>query len=122
MRLASSLITSLVWLMLPFSAACGADAITNEWELDIRSSSDSAPAVGADGTIYFGTWNGNLWAVNPDGSRKSWPEWLSQGKQSPAGRHTFATCRVWKKDSPLRDSGLLGPVKLYTTQQVTPTR
>ena len=57
---------------------------------------------------------------NPDGSLKSWPQWLLEGKQSPAGRHTFATYRVWKKDSPLQESGLLGPVKLYTTQQIAP--
>jgi len=59
---------------------------------------------------------------NPEGLLKSWPKWLLEGKESPAGRHTFASYRVWKKDSPLRDSGLLGPVKLYTTQQVAPTR
>jgi hypothetical protein len=57
---------------------------------------------------------------NPDGQLKSWPKWLTEGKPSPAGRHTFATYRVWKRDSPLQESGLLGPVKLYTTQQVTP--
>ena len=59
---------------------------------------------------------------NPDGSLKSWPKWLLEGKESPAGRHTFASYRVWKKDSPLLESGLLGPVKLYTTQQVVPKR
>jgi hypothetical protein len=59
---------------------------------------------------------------NPDGSLKSWPKWLSEGKPSPAGRHTFATYRVWKKDSPLQESGLLGPVKLHTTQRIAPKR
>ena len=59
---------------------------------------------------------------NPDSLLKSWPKWLLEGKPSPAGRHTFATYRVWKKDSPLQESGLLGPVKLYTTQQATPSR
>jgi hypothetical protein len=58
----------------------------------------------------------------PEGLLKSWPKWLLEGKESPAGRRTFATYRVWKKDSPLQESGLLGPVKLYTTQQVAPTR
>ncbi len=57
---------------------------------------------------------------NPDGMLKSWPKWLLEGKPSPAGRHTFATYRVWKKDSPLQESGLLGPVKLYATQKVVP--
>ncbi len=59
---------------------------------------------------------------DPDGQLRSWPKWLLEGKPSPAGRHTFATYRVWRKDSPLQESGLLGPVKLYATQQVAPTR
>jgi hypothetical protein len=57
---------------------------------------------------------------NSDGLLKSWPKWLLDGRESPAGRHTFATYRVWKKDSPLQESGLLGPVKLYTTQHIAP--
>jgi hypothetical protein len=54
----------------------------------------------------------------PEGLLTSWPPWLLEGKPSPVGRHTFATYRVWKSDSPLQESGLLGPVKLYTTQRV----
>jgi hypothetical protein len=57
---------------------------------------------------------------NPDGLLKSWPKWLVEGKPSPAGRRTFATYRVWKKDSPLQESGLLGPVRMYTTQRIVP--
>ncbi|MBI2250314.1 MAG: PQQ-like beta-propeller repeat protein, partial [Brevundimonas diminuta] len=30
----------------------------------------SSPAVGADGTVYVGSWNNNLYALNPDGSTK----------------------------------------------------
>ena len=84
MRLAFGLINSLAALTLSLTAACGANALTNEWTLDVRSGSDSAPAVGTDGTIYFGTWLGKLWAVNPDGSRK----WVFQAqneiKSAPA--------------------------------------
>jgi hypothetical protein len=58
---------------------------------------------------------------NPDGQLRLWPKWLLEGKPSPAGRHTFGTCRVWRKDSPLQESGLLGPVTLHTTQ-VAPVR
>jgi hypothetical protein len=54
----------------------------------------------------------------PEGLLTSWPSWLIEGKPSPVGRHTFATYRVWRRDSPLQVSGLLGPVKLYTTQRV----
>jgi hypothetical protein len=55
---------------------------------------------------------------NPDGQLQSWPKWLLEGKPSPTGRHTFATYRVWKKDSPLQESGLLGPVNWYGTQRI----
>src|SRR6266446_6545128 len=44
--------------------------LTNEWAFDTRTSSESCPAVAPDGTIYFGTFTGRLWAVGPDGSRK----------------------------------------------------
>ncbi len=54
----------------------------------------------------------------PEGLLKSWPQWLLEGKPSPAGRHTFATYRVWKNNSPLQESGLLGPVKLCVTEQI----
>jgi outer membrane protein assembly factor BamB len=84
MRVAFGLINGLAWLMFSLTAACGESILTNEWSMDIRSRSDSAPAVGSDGTIYFGTWTGKLWAVNPDGSRK----WVFQAqneiKSAPA--------------------------------------
>ncbi|MCX6872589.1 MAG: glycosyl hydrolase [Verrucomicrobia bacterium] len=41
-----------------------------------------------------------------------WPEWLQEGKPSPTGRFTFGSWRLWKKDDPLVESGLLGPVTL----------
>jgi outer membrane protein assembly factor BamB len=84
MRLAVGLMTGLVWLLLPFPAAYGVNVLTNEWKLSIGGGSDSPPAIGSDGTIYFGTWTGNLWAINPDGSRK----WVFQAhneiKSAPA--------------------------------------
>ncbi|MEI6782767.1 MAG: PQQ-binding-like beta-propeller repeat protein [Verrucomicrobiota bacterium] len=70
MRSGFCLITSVAWLLLPLPAAGGEDVLTNEWTLDLHSYSDSAPAVGQDGTIYCGTWNGMLWAITPDGRRK----------------------------------------------------
>jgi hypothetical protein len=51
-----------------------------------------------------------------NGTLEEWPQWLLEGKPSPSGRHTFATWRHWKKDSPLLESGLLGPVTLMTTK------
>jgi len=52
---------------------------------------------------------------NPNGTLKEWPKWLDQGLSSPTGRHTFTSWRLWSKDSPLLDSGLIGPVTLQTT-------
>jgi hypothetical protein len=51
---------------------------------------------------------------------KAWPQWLLAGKPSPAGRFTFTTWRHYTKDSPLLESGLLGPVKLRTAVVTLP--
>jgi hypothetical protein len=56
---------------------------------------------------------------NPDGTLKSWPEWLTQGKPSPTGRFTFTSWRLWKKNDPLAESGLLGPVTIQAAQRAT---
>jgi hypothetical protein len=43
---------------------------------------------------------------------KEWPEWLLNGKPSPAGRQTFCSWRLWHTGDALVDSGLIGPVKI----------
>jgi hypothetical protein len=55
---------------------------------------------------------------NPNGTLKRWPQWLNEGKPSPTGRYTFTSWRLWKKDSPLQESGLLGPVRLVEARSV----
>ena len=55
---------------------------------------------------------------NPNGTLKSWPQWLNEGKRSPAGRYTFTSWRLWKKDSPLQESGLLGPVRVVAANNL----
>ena len=50
-----------------------------------------------------------------------WPKWLLEGKPSPSGRYTFTTWRHWTKDSPLVESGLLGPVTLQAAECVDVT-
>src|SRR5262249_30240188 len=54
------------------AASCPAawEYLTNDLAFDTRHSRGSCPAVAPDGTIYFGTFTGRLWAVRPDGSRK----------------------------------------------------
>jgi len=55
---------------------------------------------------------------NPDGTLKHWPQWLLDGKPSPAGRYTFTSWRLWHKgDRPLT-SGLIGPVQLQATEPI----
>jgi hypothetical protein len=49
------------------------------------------------------------------GPIKSLPQWYIEGKPKPAGgRITFATWKHFDKDSPLVESGLIGPVLLRT--------
>jgi outer membrane protein assembly factor BamB len=70
MRLTLRLISRLAWLLPLIPAAASADSLTNAWTLNVNSFSDSAPAVGPDGTIYLGTRAGKFWAINPDGTRR----------------------------------------------------
>ena len=55
---------------------------------------------------------------NPEGTLKRWPQWLQEGKPSPTGRSTFTTWRLWKKDSPLQSSGLIGPVTIVSSARL----
>ena len=52
---------------------------------------------------------------NPNGTLKTWPQWLLDNQPSPTGRLTFSSWRLWKSDDPLQPSGLLGPVTLRTS-------
>ncbi|MDR1339196.1 MAG: glycosyl hydrolase, partial [Prevotellaceae bacterium] len=63
----------------------------------------------------------NLWAnrqigdgyLPADGvTGERWPDWLLEGKPRTSGRYTFAPYRHYSKDSPLLESGLLGPVSI----------
>jgi outer membrane protein assembly factor BamB len=40
------------------------------WSFDTRSRMPSSPALGPDGTLYVGARNGNLYALDPDGTLK----------------------------------------------------
>ncbi|MBI4559252.1 MAG: hypothetical protein HY706_16830 [Candidatus Hydrogenedentes bacterium] len=53
-----------------------------------------------------------------NGTLKEWPQWVAEEQPSPAGRFTFTTWRLWKKDAPLQPSGLIGPVTLQATEVV----
>jgi len=55
---------------------------------------------------------------NDDGSLKTWPAWLQEGKPNPTGRLTFSTWRLLKKTDELQESGLIGPVTLRTAARI----
>ncbi|UCD04503.1 MAG: PQQ-binding-like beta-propeller repeat protein, partial [Candidatus Woesearchaeota archaeon] len=41
-----------------------------KWKFDTGNGIESSPAIGKDGTIYFGTFSDNFYALNPVGSVK----------------------------------------------------
>jgi hypothetical protein len=45
------------------------------------------------------------------------PSWFREGKPKPGPRITFATWKHYSKDSPLLESGLLGPVRLIAAAE-----
>jgi hypothetical protein len=56
---------------------------------------------------------------NADGTLKAWPSWLESGQKSSTGRYTFTSWRLWKKDSPLQQSGLIGPVRIIPAKDIS---
>src|SRR5690242_5491127 len=59
------------------SFALGAEprTLTNTWSISLADSSEACPAIGNDGTIYFGTRKGDFVAFRPDGTRR----WVFHG-------------------------------------------
>ncbi len=43
---------------------------TKKWEYETGGGIDSSPAIGSDGTIYVGSYDKKLYALNSDGSKK----------------------------------------------------
>jgi hypothetical protein len=59
---------------------------------------------------------------NADGTLREWPKWSQVGRPSPTGRQTFTSWRLWKKDSRLLESGLLGPVHVRVAMRMNLAR
>ncbi len=62
----------------------GPSSALEKWAFATGNCIDSSPAVGADGTLYVGSQDGNLYAVNPDGTQH-WAYTVNQiGMSVPA--------------------------------------
>lgn len=46
------------------------DLVQQEWIFEAGTDFNCVPAIGADGTIYTISTNGNIYAINPDGTQK----------------------------------------------------
>jgi hypothetical protein len=47
---------------------------------------------------------------------KRLPDWFEKGEPRTSGRYTFSVHQPWSKDSPLLESGLLGPVTIQRVE------
>lgn len=65
---ASSPTNSRLMALNPGEVANPADRI--KWMIALPDWIDSSPAIGSDGTIYIGCWDGNLYAIRPSGSER----------------------------------------------------
>jgi hypothetical protein len=60
-------------------------------------------------------------AFNQVGGIKEMPDWYVKGQPKPkTARVTFTTWKHYSKESPLLESGLVGPVSVLTAMQVAP--
>lgn len=76
--------------------------VTNLWPNRLIGDEHKPPEV---------EWNGNALAA--------WPDWVWSGQTRPKSeRYTFTTWRFWRKEDPLQESGLLGPVVIRSAERV----
>ena len=52
------------------SASIGPGTPTERWSFSTGNIVIASPAIGADGTLYLGSYDGKLYAINSDGSSK----------------------------------------------------
>lgn len=66
----SILFLSIIFCGFIFHGNTGADEGTRKWVFETGGSVVSSPTVGSDGTIYVGSNDGNLYAIDPVGNLK----------------------------------------------------
>ena len=74
--------------------------IEKKWAFKTYEGVGSSPAIGTDGTIYVGSWDKNLYAINPDGSKK-WAFKTGNWVTSPPAIGSDGTIYVGSKDKNL---------------------
>ncbi len=67
----------------PFSTV--KDTGVQKWKFTTGNQVESSAALGDDGTIYIGSLDDNLYAINPDGSQKWKFTTVSSVYSSPGG-------------------------------------
>jgi outer membrane protein assembly factor BamB len=77
-------VAASVSLLLIMPARGEYRTLSSDWTFTNGAITDSSPALGSQGTIYFGAFDGKFWALNSNGSKK----WVfragSEIKSSPA--------------------------------------
>jgi len=82
LRATESFLCGLLFMLIApglFSQTPG----TQKWAFVTDNRVYSSPAIGSDGTIYVGSWDKKLYAVNPDGTKK-WEFVTGSNVYSPA--------------------------------------
>jgi hypothetical protein len=66
-------------------------------------------------------WNENGTTIHLGQPLSAIPDWVREAKQRPAsGRYTLTSWKYLRKDSPLLESGLLGPVRVLSSKDARP--
>lgn len=76
----------------------GAQTSTLKWQFDTMGVVDSSPAITADGTVYFGSFDDYIYAVNPDGTLK-WRYETGGGLNSSPAIAADGTVYIGGRDS-----------------------
>jgi outer membrane protein assembly factor BamB len=86
-------VTCLIFFVLMFDTIYGQNILKPKWSIssgkpDKGDTGWNSPAIGPDGTIYFGAKNGKMWAVHPDG-RIKWEKKIAKNLAGSSAVLTF---------------------------------
>ena len=72
-----------------------------KWFIEIGVPSvTGSPAIGVDGTIYFGSANGDVHAISPDGAEKpNWPFRASGSDGTAYATSTLISFKIYEANS-----------------------